>query len=880
MKHQAHCTSVNSLKALWIKIFKGLGPTVLITLFFATLALLYFSPAILEGRELYQHDVAGASGTAQDVRDHYEKTGEVSYWTNSLFSGMPMYQIAPSYPSLRAIKAIQDFLTLQAPFKFLPSYSWLLFAMLLGFYILMRSLKQGRALSVLGSLMWCFSSYFIILIDAGHIWKLMTLSFIPPTIAGIIYSYRGQYLKGGIITAFFATLQLMSNHIQMSYYFAFVTVFILLAYLYESIQQKSYKRFLYATLSTLVAGIIAIAINGSNIYHTYEYSRETMRGGSALSQPTGQGATREGGLDKAYITAWSYGKAETLTFLVPNLYGGSSGYLGHNPDALTHIEDPNIRQVVAGMGHYWGDQPFTSGPVYVGAFVLFLAVLALFIVRTPLKWALLAGTLLSLLLSWGHNLMWFSDLFIDYFPLYNKFRTVSSILVLAEFCIPILAILGLLEFLSRPQGIIQKERSALILSLFCTLGVTLSLALVPGIFFDFISGQEQELFRQHLGNPQVIQILSALKTVRSSIVSADAWRSAFVITLGLVLCWLYYKHLLSKRLLTLALGLLILGDLWLVNKRYLNDEKFIDTTEIEARAKPVTDIDLKIQQDTDPHYRVLNLSVSTFNDATTSYAHRSIGGYHAAKLGRYQDLIERQITERNQQVLNMLDMRYIISRGADNRLSYQRNEGAMGAAWLIDPRQVYIVSTADEEMDALKHLDLRYQAVVNRDQSWDAPFGKELNNDKASSLTNLSNDRLITRVENALNQKKGADDTDQDDSVLASSSLGSVRLLSYTPKQACYEVEAKQEALLVFSEVYYPKGWQLKIDNQVAEIKRANYLLRATKIAAGKHTIEMSFEPESIRISERISYIAQILLLGAMLFWGYRNIKRKNIITR
>lgn len=823
-----------------VQRLRALLPTVLIVAFFALLALVYFSPAVLEGRDLYQHDVAGASGTAQDVRDHYEATGEVSYWTNSLFGGMPMYQIAPTYPSLGIIKGLQDVLTLQKPFTLLPSYSWLLFAMLLGFYLFGRSLRLGRGLAVLGALMWCFSSYFIILIDAGHIWKLMVLSFIPPTIAGIVYTYEGQYLKGGIITAFFAALQLMSNHVQMSYYFAFVIVAILIAYLYDAIKRKQYKTFLVASATTLVAALVAIAVNGSNLYHTYEYSRETMRGGSALSKPTGQGATASGGLDKAYITAWSYGKAESLTFLVPNLYGGASGYLGQNEQAMARLPEGETKQMVAGMNHYWGDQPFTSGPVYVGAFVLFLAVLGLFVVRTPLKWALLGATVLSFLLAWGHNLMWFSDLFIDYFPLYNKFRTVSSILVIAEFTIPTLAVLALVEFLANPSRMVREERRALAISVALTLGVAFLLALVPGMFFDFVSGEERELFRQYLGDPRVSSMITTLKEVRSGIVSADALRSFVVILVGLGLCFAYYREWLSRRIFLLTLAGLVLADLWFVDRRYLGEEKFIAQSEIQARATPVSAVDELIKQDKDPHYRVLNLSVSPFNDATTSYSHRSIGGYHAAKLGRYQDVIERQIAEQNQQVLNMLDMRYVITRGEDKRLSYQRNEEAFGAAWLIAPERLHIVASADEEMDALRTIDLKREAVLNTSEG-------------------LKSKPHIKQVSDKVEAGDG------ESLSLTEDNLGAVKLVEYKPNRAIYDVDANREALLVMSEVYYPHGWQLTIDGKPAEIKRANYLLRAVMLPEGKHRVEMVFAPGSIQTSETLSWLAQSIWLGAVL---------------
>ncbi len=819
----------------------GLSPTALVLAVFAILSLAYFSPAVFEGRDIFQGDVAGASGTAQDVRDYYATTGEVSYWTNSLFGGMPMYQISPSYPSLGVIKKVQDFLTLQWPLNLLPSYSWLLFAMLWGFYIFMRSLKQSVLLSTLGALMWCFSSYFIILIDAGHIWKLMVLAFIPPTIAGIVYTYERQYLKGGVITAFFASLQLMSNHVQMSYYFAFLIVCILLSYLYQAVRSKDYKPFLLSSLVTFAAASVSIAVNSSNLYHTYEYTQETMRGGSALRGDAEVPGAKKGGLDKDYITTWSYGKAETLTFLVPNVYGGASGYLGKDPDALDGL-DGQTKEIVAQMNHYWGDQPFTSGPVYVGAFVLFLAILALFVVRTPLKWALLVATILSLLLAWGRNLMWFTDFFIDYVPLYNKFRTVSSILVIAEFTIPTLAVLGLLEFVREPQRFINEERTPVLVSLILTLGVASLIALVPSLFFDFISDQEVEMFRPYLADPNTASLISALKGVRAGIVSADAWRSVGVILVSLGVCWAYYKKWIRESLFLVSVIVITLLDLWVVDKRYLNDNRFVDTALIQAQATPVTEIDREIKKDTDPHYRVLNLSVSPFNDATTSFSHRSIGGYHAAKLGRYQDLIEHQISKQNKRVLNMLDMRYLILPNQEGKLSYERNPDAMGAAWLIAPEAIKVVNTPNEEMAALDSLDPKQEAVMLRSEMTDSTLPKE-----------------------------GAGQSD--------TSLGAIKLLEYSPNKAKYQVEANRDALAVFSEIYYPHGWTMTIDGQVVDILRANYLLRSAFISKGKHIVEMSFDPPSVQTTELISIIAQLLLLLSAVAFIITKFKKQNNIT-
>ena len=809
-----------------------------ILILFVFLALAYFVPAVFEGRELFQQDVAGASGNASDVHRFAEATGEVSYWTNSLFGGMPMYQISPSYPSLYVISKVQSILTLQWPFCLLPGYSWLLFAMLGGFYLFLRALRLGRLPSVLGAVMWTFSSYFIILVVAGHIWKLMTLAFIPPTIAGIIYTYRGRYLLGGALTALFASLQILSNHVQMSYYFAFLILFLILGYLWEAVKGRQLRRFVFASLVTLGSGLIALGINSSNLYHTYEYGSETIRGGSELTaspddKMAGKAEATATGLDKDYITAWSYGKGETLTLLVPNVYGGATGALGENLSAMERVP-ADYRQIIGGLNHYWGDQPFTAGPVYVGAFVLLLFILGIFIVQGPLKWALLGGTLFSVFLAWGHNMMWLTDLFIDYVPLYNKFRTVSSILVVAEFTIPALAVLALIQFVREPRAVLQNK-VALWVSLGLTLGLSLILALIPGTFFSLMSDQEQDMFRQAMGNSQlpIPSIMASLKDARASIVSSDAWRSVFVLLLSLGACALYVWGKIKSPVLYILIGVITLGDLWLVDKRYLNDEHFIDKALVAQQAKPITDADRQILLDKDPHYRVMNLSVNSFNDATTSAHHRSVGGYHAAKLRRYQDLIEHQLSKQNMEVYNMLDTRYfILPDNASGKLHVEFNEKAFGPAWFVD--QIQWVKNADEEMKALEDTPLQDKGIV--DERF-RPMLKDY-------------------------QPLAANDTVMPEPI--------VELRSYTPNKATYRTTTTHPRLLIFSEIYYPHGWKLMLDGkQELPLIRADYVLRAAYIPAGTHELEMTFDPSSIHRTELIAGVSTalliLLLVGALL---------------
>ncbi len=823
---------INEKKNYWLNA--------LIVLAFLIISLAYFSPAIWDGRDLFQPDVAGASGTAQDVRDYETETGEPSYWTNSLFGGMPMYQISPSYPSLKLLSFAQSLYTLHSDdLGVLPSYSWLLFAMLLGFFLFLRSLEVDRWASFLGAVFWAFSSYFIILIDAGHIWKLMTLAFIPPTIAGILWLYRGSYLKGFVLTTFFASLQLMSNHVQMSYYFAFLIVMMIFALMYEAFKEKKQKQFWRATALLSLSAVLAISINLSNLYHTYEYSKETMRGGSALAEQT---VGQQTGLDKDYITQWSYGKAETMTLLVPNLYGGSSDYLANKPEVLEKVR-PDHRGILAKMNQYWGDQPFTAGPVYVGAFVCFLFILGCFVVRGAMKWALLGGTILSILLSWGHNFMPLTDFFIDYVPLYNKFRTVSSILVVAEFTIPALAILCLIQFLRERMLFVRENMLAIIVSYLLTFGLATLFYIVPSIFFDFLSDQEWVFFRPALNQHGVGEVLESLQNLRAELVSADAYRSMMVIAISFVICILYALNKVKREWCLALLIAISLFDLWQVDKRYLNDDKFIETKKIQAMAKPKTRLDHLIAQDKDPHYRVFNKLVNSFNDATTSANHRSIGGYHAAKLSRYQDLIEHQLAQSKPQALNMLDTRYIIEPNAQGQVRIKTNQDAFGAVWFVE--RVRLVETASEAMDAFDSSDLKTEAIV---EEADCP----------ESLHHYA----------------------------PSQGQSKITLQSYTPNTCKYQARCTEDRLAVFSEIYYPHGWHLYVDEKEVPIFRVNYCLRAAMIPKGVHDIKMVFAPKSIVYTETIAFIAQIILLLAGLvllgqsFKAYFNSKKKSQIKK
>lgn len=553
---------------------KKLLPDLIAILAFVLLSFAYFFPADIENRILFQHDTAAGAGAGQEVKEYYEQTGERSRWTNSLFGGMPMYQIAPSYDSTKSLQWVQKAYQL-----FLPDYVCLTFMLMLGFYILLRVFGIPVWLAGLGGIMWAFSSYFFILISAGHIWKFITLAYVPPTIAGIVLAYRGKLLWGGILTALFVALQITSNHVQMSYYFFFVILFFVGAYFEKAWRTKTLPQFFKASAVLIVAALVGIAANVSNLYHTYAYSKETMRGKSELVQTGDAAKQTSSGLDRDYITQWSYGIDETLTLLVPNFKGGASAALSQSETAMSKA-NPMYSSLYGSLTQYFGTQPMTSGPVYVGAFVLFLFVLGCFIVKGPLKWALIGATFFSIVLSWGKNFMPLTDFFIDYVPLYNKFRAVSSILVIAEFTIPLLAIFALKRLLEEPE-ILKQEKKPLGISLLLTAGIALLLAIAPGsIGSGYVPAQEAQML-QNAVNQQMIpanelsDILANLGEMRAELVSSDALRSFIIIGIGCSLLWLYASGKLRSSLTIAGITILCLADMWGVNKRYLNDAQFV-----------------------------------------------------------------------------------------------------------------------------------------------------------------------------------------------------------------------------------------------------------------------------------------------------------------
>ena len=845
-----------------MKTLKRFLPDLLVVLLFAVIAFAYFFPADTEGRILYRHDSSAGRGAGEELTEYYQRTGERTRWTNALFSGMPTYQMAPSYDSQEVLNGVGKFYHL-----WLPENVWYVFAYLLGFYILLRAFDFRRELAVLGSLLWAFSSYFFIIIAAGHIWKVIALAYLPPMIAGIVLAYRGKYVWGFVLTGLFTALEIQANHVQMTYYYLFIVLFMVIAYLVEALRQKQMARFAKATAVCAVAAVLGVVINLSNLYHTWQYTQESMRGKSELVKKNSANQTSSG-LDRDYITQWSYGIDETWTLLVPNTKGGASVPLAQNEKAMEKA-NPEFYQIYQQMGQYWGDQPGTSGPVYVGAFVMMLFVLGLFIVKGPMKWALLAATVLSVLLSWGRNFMWFTDLFLDYVPMYAKFRTVASILVIAEFTIPLLAMLALKKvletenFLKGTTPLLVgtashrlvcrevKNRSWLALSFVLTAGMCVAFAIMPSVFFpDFVSNAELRALAS-IPSEYLTPLISNLREIRISIFTADCWRSFFVILAGTVVLMLALLKKLQPKYAVALIFALCLVDMWQVNKRYLNDGMFVERS-VRETPQQETATDRQILQDTAPDYRVLNLASNTFNENETSYYHKSIGGYHAAKLRRYQELIDEYIAPEMQQamsaiakaqgdmtsvpgdsvypVLNMLNTKYIIVPLQGGQTVPLLNPYAYGNAWFVD--RLTFADNANQEIERIGQIDLRHEAVA--DKRFADVLGEAVAQDKNSVA----------------------------------------KLLAYEPNQLTYEVSSDKGGVLVFSEVYYP-GWTATIDGQPAELGRVNYILRALRVPAGKHQVKLAFFPKSVDTTETIAYVAYVVLLLIIVGGLYDTWRRK-----
>ncbi len=800
--------------------FKKFMPYFAAIAIFIALATAYCWPAV-EGKVLSQTDIISGQCNSHEVSEYAKTTGQTSYWTNSLFGGMPTYQISFPTTSSKIISVLRKAYTL-----FLGSvWAWFL-TYLFGFFILMRAFNVSKWLSIIGAIAITLSTYFLIIIAAGHIFKVFAVGYMACVIAGFVYIFKKRYLLGASLTMVFTAFG-MILHPQMAYYYMMMLGVFSVAELYIHLKENRLKDLAIGVGIFAASICIGLGTGYSNIKTNAEYVEETMRGGhSELTKSEGKA---QKGLDFDYATSWSYGIGETMTLLVPDFYGGSSHYEVGTKSKLYDemvkqgVPRSNAKQFCQSLPMYWGDMPFTEGPVYVGAIVCFLFLLGLIIVKSPYKWALLGATVFSILLAWGRNFEWLSRLFFNYFPMYNKFRAVSSILVVAEVAMPILGFMALQQIIDKRIGK-QELKRALFMSGGVTGGICLLLALFGGSMFSFTSVNDEQIFRQL---PDWINKL--IISERATMLTSDAFRSLIFIAAAFVTLWLFVAEKIKVKPMLIAIGCLVLIDLWPVNKRYFNNDNFVNEKDKKGYFAK-TDYEDRILRDTDPNFRVLNLTTNTFNDARTSYYLKSVGGYHAAKLRRYQDLIDEHISRGNMTVLNMLNTKYIIQQ-TEQGATPMLNAEAWGNCWFAD--SLIVAQTPREECDALNSIKSAATIVT------DAKF---------SNLVQDFNS--------------------------VSDSAASIRLTSYAPDALEYTSNSSQAKTAVFSEIYYPLGWKAYIDGNPTEIFRANYVLRALSIPAGEHKIRFEFRPDTVYKGDKVGVVCLILILmfvAGSIGWGVRN---------
>ncbi|WP_420601367.1 YfhO family protein [Flagellimonas sp.] len=793
---------------------KAVITSVCVIAFFIVASLLYFYP-VLQGKAIYQSDIAQYKGMAKERNDYKELTGEESYWTNSAFGGMPTYQLGANYP--------HDYIKkLDRLIRFLPRPADYLFLYFIGFYILMLCLRVDYRLGILGALAFGFSTYLIIILGVGHNAKAHALGYIPMVLGGIVLVFRKKYLLGFVLTALAMALEISANHYQMTYYFMLLVLILGLVRLVYAIKEKELKHF-FASVGILVLAVaLSIATNATGLLATKQYADWSTRGKSELTiNPDGTPKAVQTGLDRDYITYYSYGIAESLDLFVPRMFGGSGKEdLGKSSKVYEYLTgqglSPTRAKEVSGLYLYWGPHPMSgpAGPAYIGAIVIFLFVIGLFLVDGRRKWWLLGGALLALLLSWGKNFPALTNFMIDYFPLYNKFRAVSSIQVVLELCIPVLGILGVRElFKSNLKK--SKKLKALKLSFFVTLGLGIFIFLIKG-FFDF-EGANDDTYRQYFGDA----VLDILRRDREAVYINDTIRSLIYVTLAAVALWFFIKDKIGKNLVAIALGILILFDLVGVALRYVNKDDFVRQRNVNTPFQ-ASQIDQLIQQD-DSIFRVFDPQEG-LNGARTSYFHKSIGGYHAAKPRQLQDLVEHHLYQNNLEVLNMLNVKYIIQQDDEGNSFPAVNDDANGNAWFV--KEIVPVTSANEEIQALKEFDSKFGAVVNT---------------KAYPT--------VTKLGYEVD------------------SLASINLVDYRPNYLKYQSSNANAGFAVFSEMHYPFGWQAYIDGKPEQQYKVNYALRGMKVPAGDHEIEFKFEPEVVKTGSQIA-LGSNILLGLIILGG------------
>ncbi len=817
---------------------KSFYPYLVAFILFIVIAYAYF-PALFEGKIVMQSDISSWRGAANEIIQFREQTGEEPLWTNSMFSGMPTTMISTEYKG-NYLKNVYDGLFVG------PRPASYLILGFVSFYLLLLAFGVNPWLSIVGALAFGFCSYNFQILQVGHNAKMVAISLMPMVLASVVFAFRKNRWLGAVFFGITLAFQIMANHPQITYYLAFIVLFYGIAQLYKAVKAKALPAFFKTVTLLVVAVLFAAATNINHLWPTWEYSKYTMRGGSELT--LNQNSQTKGGLDKEYATAWSYGIDETLNLMIPNFKGGASGgALDKNSETYKFLNSQgasNADQIIQQLPLYWGEQAFTAGPMYMGAIAIFLFVLGLVLIKGPMKWWIVGISLLALFLGWGRNFMFLSSFFYDYIPLYNKFRVPSMILIVLQLTIPLLGIYTLNKILNG-----EYEKKTLLKGLKIAVGVTGGIcalfALLPGLAGSFVSpadSQYPDWLRQYL--PQD----------RESLLRSDAFRSLVFILLACIVIWAWMIQKIKSTHVVIVMGLLILADMWTVDKRYLNNDHFVKQREFNNQYQP-RPVDQAILADKDPNYRVLDISVNTFNDSHTSYHHKTIGGYSAAKLQRYQDIIDYFIYPEmqsigktlessptlsameeslsKQTVLNMLNTKYVIVHA---NFAPVNNKYAYGNAWFV--KDYELVNTPDEELLGLKQIDPRESAVISKE------------------FESVIQDKGFNFDENA-----------------------TIQLTSYAPNKLEYKTSAANEQLAVFSEIYYPKGWNVYIDGNKTDLLRADYILRAVIVPAGEHTVTFEYKPESYYMGARISAISSSLLLlallGGIVFYIMRYMKKK-----
>lgn len=821
------------------KSFASLIPHLVAILLFTIAAFIYFSP-VLQGKQLIGHDTESWMCMAKETLDFNKTNDSPTLWTNSMFGGMPTYQIAMDQP-YNLIKYVEKVLQVYPP----TIFNLMLY--FIGFYIMLLAFRVNPWLAIAGSVAFAFASYNFIIIVAGHNSKAITIAYMAPIIGGVFMAFRDKKIAGALLTAFFLSLGVKANHVQILYYTLLILLFFGVVEFIYSLKDKQLKSFFQSAGLLVAAALIAVGMNATSLLTTYEYADYTMRGKSnGLTTDT---QNSQHGLNSDYITQWSYGKAETMTLLIPDFYGGASGgVLGSDSKTAEHLKTlgvPNVDKVMKDfqLPLYWGDQPGTSGPVYLGAIVIFLFILGFFVVERRILWWLLPMILLTLFLAWGRNLMWLTDLFINYFPMYNKFRTVSMMLVATGFGITLIAILALKEVFF---GSLKKEELVrpVLISAGITVGISALFALIPSLAGSFVSPADA----QFSGDYAFLK--ETLPLDREAMLRSDAWRSVIFIVLAAGLLWLFIKNKIKTYVAVSIMGVLFLADLAPVAKRYLNDSNFARKRKIETLIEPSA-ADNMILADKS-QYRVLDATVNIFSDSKPSYFHKNIGGYHAAKLRRYQELINMQLEgEINKLfgafgrvktfdeikpvldslgVLNMLNMKYVIYNKESAPLV---NPSCNGNAWFVS--EAVIANDANDEMKKLGEINTKKQLVVDKQYASMIPSG------------------------------------------LVADSTSSIHLKSYKPNHLIYSVNAMNDKLAVFSEIYYDKGWNAYINGQKVPYFRADYLLRAMPLKKGNYELEFKFEPVSYTMGNMIALSSSVLLVLCVLGFVFFTMKKKPV---